>query len=136
VTQAHSKAIWRESSRSGAVLDAVQVFLRYDGADVVFTTERPEQLAFYLLSGDDILIDLNAFAYVVSDGSGGLSIDNIGPSFAVLADDGVGGIEVTTDLSRAAIADLRYDTSGDLWIVRRDATRLNALQVGGNTQLY
>lgn len=45
-TQAHSKAIWRESSASGVVLDAAPWFWQADGADVVLSPDRPEDFVF------------------------------------------------------------------------------------------
>lgn len=132
----HSKALWRESSGSGAVLDAVPMYLRFDGADVVFSPTWPAQLEFVDAdgTGDYMPLDLTP-RYFVYDGTD-LVIDTIGPAVALLADDGVGGIEVTTDLTRASIADLYADGDGHLYVVPRTRDRLEAVLVGGNIQLY
>lgn len=133
--QEHSKAIWRERSGSGIVLDAVPMYLRYDGADVVFSATSPAQLAFIrVVAPDVVLLDL-APRYIVFDGSD-LVIGAVGPAVAVLADDGFGGIELTTDLSRAPIADLLADGAGNVWAVLRSADRLEAVTVAGNIHLY
>lgn len=132
----HSKALWRESSGSGAVLAATPLYLRFDGADVVFSPTWPEQLAFVDVdaTGDYTLLDLTP-RYLVFSGAD-LVIDAIGPAAALIADDGAGGLEVTTDLTRAAVADLFSDGDGNLWVVPRTADRLEAVTVAGNIQLY
>lgn len=135
-TQAHSKAIWRESSGSGAVLDASPMFLVRSGADIDFSATGPEAFAFYDIdgSGDYTLLDLTP-VFIVAAGAD-LDVNTVGPAAAVMADDGAGGIEITTDLSRTPIADLFFETGGDLVVVLRTRDRLEAALVGGNIQLY
>lgn len=132
----HSKALWRESSGSGAVLAATPMYIRRDGVDAVFSPTWPEQLAFIDVdgAGDYTLLDL-APRYLVFSGAD-LVIDAIGPAVAVLADDGAGGLEITTDLTRAAAADLFTDGDGNLWVIPRTADRLEAVAVNGDIQLY
>lgn len=132
----HSKALWRESSGSGVVLAAAPMYLRYDGADVVFSAIAPAELAFFALGadGDYTLLDLVP-RFFVFDGAD-LVIDAIGPAAAIIADDGAGGLEITTDLTRTPVADLLSDGAGNIYVVPRTADRLEAVTVGGNIQLY
>ena len=137
MSQAHGLSLWRESAGSGAVPTAVPAYLVADGADVSWNTSGPERFAFYDVeqNGNYWLLDLTP-VYLVSDGAGGLTINQVGPAIALLIDDGAGGMQVSTDLTQPPIADLSYDTGGDLWVVRRNCPRLHAVQVGGQVQFY
>jgi hypothetical protein len=132
----HSKALWRESSDSGAVLGAVPIYFIADGSDVIPSLTGPERFVFYDVEGDGSyhLLDLTP-VYIVADGSD-YAVNQVGPAVAIFADDGAGGIEFTTDLTRTPVADLFYDAGGDLWLVPRTTDRLDAVQLGGGIQLY
>jgi hypothetical protein len=135
--QAHSKAIWRDSALGADMHQPTPIYLKHDGADVVFSSDRPEELAFYQIdaNGDYVLIDLLKPGYLVFSGSD-YTIDAVGPAVAVLMADGA-DITISTDLTQIQVADLYYDVGGaDVWIVRRDAARLDAVQVGDDVQLY
>jgi hypothetical protein len=138
MSQSHGATIWREPAGSGAVPSAVRVYFVPDGAGgVTISTTGPERYAAYDVAqdGNYTLLDLTP-VYLVSDGAGGYQPSLSGPAIALLVDDGASGVTVSTNLSLTPIADLFYDTGGDLWLVRRTCPRLEAVQVGSNVYTY
>jgi hypothetical protein len=105
--------------------------------DVVLSPNRPEDFVMYDIAGTGnyVMTDLTR-VYLVSDGAGGLTFDQIGPAIALLADDGAGGVVVSFDLSATPAADLFYDTAGNLLVVPRTANRLDIAQVGDDVFVY
>jgi hypothetical protein len=130
MTQTTGGSPWTESG-SVAESAVVPIYLVADGADVTISLTGPERFAFYdpIGLGDYTLLDLTP-VFLVDDGSGNAVPSNSGPAAFVLADGGSGDIELTTDLSLESVADLYYDTGGDLWLVRRSCKRLHAVQIG------
>lgn len=55
-TQAHSKAIWRESSNSGLVPAAEPMFVVPDGDDITYSPTGPEAYAFYDVGDGDFTL--------------------------------------------------------------------------------
>lgn len=140
MSQAHGTALWREPAGNGAAPSVVPVYFISDGAGgVTWSLSGPERYVFIDVgsNGGYTLIDKGTSVYLVSDGAGGYTISTTGPAVAIFADDGAGGVVLTSDLTRAPIADLYYDTGGNLWLVRRTCNRLRAVQLAGaNVQLY
>jgi hypothetical protein len=135
--QAHSKAIFRDSALGALVNQPTPIYLRRSGSDVVLSPDRPEDFVMYDVAGDGnyVMTDLTP-VYLVTDGAGGIAINQVGPAIAVLANDGAGGVVVSFDLTATPGADLFYDTSGNLLIVLRSADRLDVAQVGDNVSFY
>lgn len=136
-SQSHPSNLWSEPAGSGATPTLAAVYLVASGSDVVPSLSGPAGFQFVDVAqdGDYTLLNL-APVYLVNDGSGNAVPSSSGPAAFVLADDGAGGILVTSDLTRAPIADLLYDTGGDLWLVRRVCPRLEAVQVCGDVIFY
>lgn len=137
--QSHGSSLWREPANSGAVPSAAPIYFVSDGAGgVTLSLTGPERYAAYDVAqdGNYTLLDLTP-VYLVSDGAGGYQPSTVGPALAILIDDGAGGITVSTNLALVPIADLYYDTGGNLWVVRRVCNRLHAVQIsGGNVFTY
>ncbi len=136
MTQTHGLTLWTEPAGSGGAPGVVAVYFVKSGSDWTFSTTGPEQGAFIDVENNEsyVLIDLTP-VYLVADG-GDFSVDQVGPAAAIFVDDGSGDPMFSTDLTLTPIADLFFDPSGDLWLVRRTAERLHAVQVRGDVQLY
>ena len=148
MSQAHGSSLWQEPAGSGATPAVVPVFLVKaggplsvvgpDSATVEGSLAGPEQLAYGVVKqdGEYTLLDL-APIYAAASGAD-LVLNLIGPSAAIFADGGGGNLELTTDLTRAPVADLYADQNagGNRWLVRRPLTRLRAVQVRGAVHLY
>jgi hypothetical protein len=134
---AHSKAIWRDSALGAAVQQPTPMYLRRSGLDVVLSPDRPEDFVMRDVAGDGnyVMIDLTP-VYLVSDGAGGYTFNQVGPAIALLIDDGSGNVVISSDLTATPIADLFYDASGSLYVVPRDADRLDAVQLGADVTFY
>jgi hypothetical protein len=134
---AHSKAIWRDSALGADMHQPTPIYLRRSGSDVVLSPDRPEDFVMYDIAGtgEYVMTDLTP-VYLVSDGAGGLTFDQVGPAIALLVDDGAGGVVISFDLTATPIADLFYDTAGNLLVVPRAADRLDAVEVGDDVFFY
>jgi hypothetical protein len=136
-SQAHSKAIFRDSALGALVHEPTSMYLRRFGSDVVLSPDRPEDFVMYDIAGDGnyVMTDLTP-VYLVSDGAGGFTFDQVGPAIALLVDDGAGNVVISPDLSATPVADLFFDTAGNLLVVPRAADRLDAVQVGNDVAFY
>lgn len=136
--QSHGAAVWREPAASGGSPIVTPAYLQKSGANLIVSTTGPAQVALYDVTGslDYKAIDLTIAIYIVSNGSGGLTVNTTGPAFGVIADDGVGGLQWTTDLTRPPIADLRYDLDGNIWTIRRTDVPLRIVDARGHRRFY
>jgi hypothetical protein len=147
VSQSHGSSLWQEPAGSGGAPAIAPAYLVRsggafavigpDGQTVGTSLTGPEALAYGVakLNGEYALLDV-APVYVVASGAD-LVIAAAGPADAIFAAAGGGDVELTTDLSRAPIADLYYDEPHDtLWLIRRPLVRLGAVYVRGAVHLY
>jgi hypothetical protein len=135
--QAHSKAIWRDSALGAAIGAPVPVYLHRSGSDVVLSTDRPEDFVMYDVAGNGnyVMTDLTP-VYLVSDGAGGFTFNQVGPAIALLVDDGNGNVVISTNLAATPVADLFYDIDGNLLVLLRTADRLDGVQLGDDVFFY
>lgn len=132
MTRPHSADTWTEPALGGATPVATAFVLTKSGSDWVWSTTGPAEGQFIDAdgSGDYTLFDLTP-VYIVASGSN-YTISTTGPADAILVDAGSGNVSLSTDLLAAPVADLFYDPTGNLVLVRRTADRLDAVSVRGN----
>lgn len=73
---------------------------------------------------------------VVVDNAGVLELADVGVAAAHLADDGAGGMELTTDFSRETVGNFYYAANGTIVAARIDANELGFVQVGTEIRTY
>lgn len=85
----------------------LRAVLTDDGASAfAFATEGTQDAAFVDVDGSGLyeLLDLNNRLYMVSNGSGGITLATSGTPIAQLNDDGAGGYVISSDLTQTEAA--------------------------------
>lgn len=138
VRVARSNSLWPQRAGLGGIPTPSQLFIVKDPAhagDITLSSTGPSDYQFIDVArdGDRWLMDLTRHPVLVVSGSD-FAVSDTGPAQLIIIADPAhpGDITPSTDLTQTPVADLMYDSGGDLWVVLRICTRVEPFALAGN----
>lgn len=139
--QPNSSGLWTEEGPAAATtMDEAHIVEESAGA---FTVElvslgrsRAAQLIDWHGNRAQYEMLITSRPLIVIDNAGVLELATVGTPAAHLADDGIGGMQLTTDFTRESVGAFYEAANGTIVAARVDANEVGLVQIGSEVRTY